>query len=535
MAQNDLQLKPTQLKPTLRETARVWRRLLYSKIENIFIYENLPEEIPVRLFNLMLFKTGKLVFYKIGDKYAVQPFSYNDILNWYYVPLKGRVVNPYLPKGHQNWEFNIEDECIIYNSSPDILNYRLNSVTSDLVFKTANQLAENDISYYCIQRNSRLIALFTAETDLQKREMDKIIDKMYEGNSDITMKEDMVSHVHANPLSQNSTRNSITELIEFQQYVLANFYHSFGINSNYNLKREQLNSDEINVNQEVLRLNIEDMLKCREDGVKKINEKFGLNITVSLNEKLYATLLQQANLFQSGTIDPETGLQETQYVDTDNISQNVSQNESQSQDDKILKMKNFINSLYGASILESRENDNANSKDNTRKPDSKDNTRKPDSKDSTGETAPEKDNEDSSTRNEREPRSNNGNRRNSGGMDDGDSSETESSNRRDNKSDESHQQHETSGKSDTDADKNGHEQVSDDEDDAERGMAQQAESVHEQSSEMDTESNDTADGIHSGDDNNSDTVINIIINNAENVDVKTDEELSQNGTESEDE
>lgn len=279
-------------KPTLPETARLWRKLLYNKIENIFVYDGLPEEIPVRFFNLCLFKTGKVVFYKINGKYCVQPFSYNDILNWYYVPVKGRVVNPYLPTNHQNWEFTVDDEAVIYNSSADIYNYRQFSTVADLIWKTANQLSENDISYYCISRNSRLLALFSAETDLQKREMDRILDKMYRGEADITMEENLVSHIHANPLTQNSTRNTLTELIEFQQYILANFYHSFGINSNYNLKREQLNSDEIDVNQEVLRLNIEDMLKNREDGVEKINSKYGLNVSVSLNEKLYATLLQ---------------------------------------------------------------------------------------------------------------------------------------------------------------------------------------------------------------------------------------------------
>lgn len=302
-------------KPTLPETARLWRRMLYNKIENIFIYENLPEEIPVRFFNLCLFKTGKMVFYKIGDKFCVQPFTYTDILNWYYVPVSGRVVNPYLPKAHNNWEFTIDDEAVIYNSSADIYNGRPFSVVADLIFKTANQLSENDISYYCISRNTRLLAIVTAETDLQKREMDKILDKMYRGETDITMEENLVSHIRANPLTQNSTRNTLTELIEFQQYILANFYHSFGINSNYNLKREQLNSDEIDVNQEVLRLNIEDMLKNREDGVSKINEKYGLNITVSLNEKLYATLLQlteqilnpenSANLAQNGVENDE--------------------------------------------------------------------------------------------------------------------------------------------------------------------------------------------------------------------------------------
>lgn len=344
----------TVYKPDLQETSRLWRRLLYSKIENIFVYENLPAEIPLRFFNLCLFKRGRIVFYKIGDKYAVQPFSYNNLLNWYYVPKRGRVVNPYLPQEHQNWEFDIDEEAVIYNSSPDIYNYRNNSLVSDLIFKTANQLAENDISYYCIQRNSRLIAMFTAETDLQKREMDKIISKMYNGETDITMAESLVSHVHANPLSQNSTRNSITELIEFQQYVLANFYHSFGINSNYNLKREQLNSDEINVNQEVLRLNIEDMLQVRKDGVEKINKKYGLNITVELNEKLYATLLRQTEMFQNGTIDPETGLIDTYgtggYVDTD-----MFQNGTES-------IKEEINKKYGLRNVERNEENGTGNK-----------------------------------------------------------------------------------------------------------------------------------------------------------------------------
>ncbi|WP_213033653.1 hypothetical protein, partial [Acinetobacter baumannii] len=48
----------------------------------------------------------------------------------------------------------------------------------------------------------------------------------------------------------------------------------------YNLKREQLNSSEIDVNKDVLRLNIEDMLKCREEGVSKINDIYGLSVRV---------------------------------------------------------------------------------------------------------------------------------------------------------------------------------------------------------------------------------------------------------------
>lgn len=289
----------------LRTLNKHWRKLLYSRIQNLFEYEGLPEEINQSAFKLWLWVFGKVIFYKIKDKYLVQPFSYTDRLDWYYVPLHGRVVNPWLPVGFQNYEFTVDDEAIIWSTTPDIYNFKEKSLVSDLVFKTAGQLAENDTSFYCVQRNSRLIAIFTAENDLEKAECNRILEKMYNGDADITMQEDLVSHITANPISENSQRGRITELIEFQQYILANFYHSFGINSNYNLKREQLNSAEIDVNKDVLRLNIEDMLRSREKGVSKINEKYGLDVRVSLNEEVYASLLQEEQMVANG-VNPET-------------------------------------------------------------------------------------------------------------------------------------------------------------------------------------------------------------------------------------
>ena len=286
----------------MQRTAREWRKLLYSRIINIFSYENLPEEINEFAFKLFLFRCGKVIFYKINDKFVVQPFAYTDRLDWYYIPKNGRVVNPWLPQGHQNKEFELANEAILFNSTPDMYNFREWGLVADLIYKTSYQLAENDISYYCIQRNHRLIAVFTAETDIQKAELNRVLERMYNGEADITMGEDLVSHIQVNPITMNSTRSSITELIEFHQFILANFYHSFGINSNYNLKREQLNSNEIDVNQEVLRLNIEDMLRNREKGVEKINDLYGLDIRVSLNQEVYASLLSLTRESEQGTM-----------------------------------------------------------------------------------------------------------------------------------------------------------------------------------------------------------------------------------------
>lgn len=323
--------------PELERLNRHWRRTLYSRIENIFSYDNLPEEINERAFKLGLFKFGKVLFFKINDKMCVQPFAYTDRLDWYYIPKFGRVVNPWLPQGKQNFEFEVDKEAVIWNSTPDIYNIRENSVVSDLIFKTASQLSENDLSYYCIQRNSRLIALFTADNDLEKAECNRVIDKMYAGDPDITMQQDIVSRIQAMSISENSMRGRLTELIEFQQYILANFYHAFGINSNYNLKREQLNSNEIDVNKEVLRLNIEDLLRCRELGVSKVNELYNTDIRVSLNEEVYASLLQeQENIFGAGNttnIRNESGTSESvEDASGDTVGTGESENEDKPRD-----------------------------------------------------------------------------------------------------------------------------------------------------------------------------------------------------------
>ena len=274
--------------PNLKESARVWRRSLYSKIVNCFRFTNLPEEINPYIFQVYLLKYGKLAFLKKRNKYYALPFSYAKLCNPYYVPKSGLIANAYMPEGLQTLEFDIEEDVpVIYNSTPDIWNYRKESLVSDIIYKTANTLAENEISYYCIQRNHRLVFIVTAQNDLQAKEGSKVIGQLLEGRTEMIMQEDLINQIKVNPISQNSTRNTLTELIEFQQYILGNFYHNFGINSNYNLKREQLSANEIEVNDDVLTLNVNDLLNMRKQGVEKINEKYGLNIEVELNPEIY--------------------------------------------------------------------------------------------------------------------------------------------------------------------------------------------------------------------------------------------------------
>ena len=82
----------------------------------------------------------------------------------------------------------------------------------------------------------------------------------------------------------NTASNIITQQIELQQYIKASYYNSIGLSSNYNMKRESINSDEAQLDQDALIPLVSDMLKCREEDIEKVNKLFGTNITIKLSE-----------------------------------------------------------------------------------------------------------------------------------------------------------------------------------------------------------------------------------------------------------
>src|SRR5699024_4715632 len=60
-------------------------------------------------------------------------------------------------------------------------------------------------------------------------------------------------------------------------------YNEIGLNANYNMKRERLNTSEVEMNSEALYPLVDNMLYNRRLAVEEINEKFGTNISVEFN------------------------------------------------------------------------------------------------------------------------------------------------------------------------------------------------------------------------------------------------------------
>src|SRR5699024_3264973 len=67
------------------------------------------------------------------------------------------------------------------------------------------------------------------------------------------------------------------------QYLKGSMYNEIGLNANFNMKRERLNTSEIEMNSEALYPIVDNMLYNRRLTIDAINDKFGTNIEVEFN------------------------------------------------------------------------------------------------------------------------------------------------------------------------------------------------------------------------------------------------------------
>ena len=104
--------------------------------------------------------------------------------------------------------------------------------------------------------------------------------------------------------SLSKTTDNLLKLIELRNYIESSWYIDLGLNSNYNMKRESLTDSETEVDTYTLTPLIKNMLEERKNGIKRINEKWNLNISVDLGgswKKLFNKILSDNEGVEDGT------------------------------------------------------------------------------------------------------------------------------------------------------------------------------------------------------------------------------------------
>lgn len=261
----------------------VTSKLNYMLIRSvqIFKYSNLPKTISSKDIELTIQVNGYGGFVQKDNEWYFINGDLIGVLNQNYIPTEIIFANPYLNyfkthKVESNEVVVMRNDDLYYGLYPLFLDY-------------ARRLVDNEKTIDLISFWSRLYALIDCPDDDAKRSVDIMLNEVSNGKIAVATSKDLIQRINANPIADKTT--NLQQFVEYEQYLKASWAHEIGINANFNMKREALNSAETNLNIDYLKPLLSNMLKCRQDALEKFNHISGLNVTVELNE-------QWANLFK---------------------------------------------------------------------------------------------------------------------------------------------------------------------------------------------------------------------------------------------
>ncbi|MBP5442657.1 MAG: hypothetical protein J6Y60_05400 [Treponema sp.] len=245
-----------------------------NRTQRMFEYSGLPDTIPAEFLERYLQMSGYAV---IGE--------WNGKLYAFLGVLGGESKSPYYD---YTWctvsnsplncfkTYKIGEDCVIIKNDANYEGLR------PIIARYSTALVENDISMEMMSKNMRVTVLIKAPNDDVRKEAEIFIEDVSNGKQSAIGGADFLEGMEVFPMSGSSSQR-ITDLIEYHQYLKAGLYNELGLQSNFNMKRESINEAETGMNDDVLIPLIDEMFYQRQEGVKRLNEMFGLNVTVKLS------------------------------------------------------------------------------------------------------------------------------------------------------------------------------------------------------------------------------------------------------------
>lgn len=282
-----------------------YSRYMLNNTLEMFEYDGLPETVPQKELEILHQINAFAIWKKVNDKLYVFHGGLGGVLNEYYHPTRAVVSNPYL---NFNEDMEIDKTCVV--TWNDKCRYGLSAMFN----KYSTLLAECDISIRFATINSRIPHLVNANDDVTKESVETVLKEIWDGEKfGVILNKKLIDGTNGTftvEFGKNNVSN-IKDLIELKQYLKSSWYLELGIQSNYNMKRESLNSSETTMDEGVLLPLIDDMLNERKIGLEKVNKMFGTNITVKLSstwEKIREEIkneLERQEMESGQTDDPK--------------------------------------------------------------------------------------------------------------------------------------------------------------------------------------------------------------------------------------
>ena len=251
----------------------VFMRLMLSRTQSMFVYTGLPDTIPQEYLERYLQIYGHCIITEHGNDLYAFNGDLCGLEDIYHNPTQYIVANVAL---NLTKTYDINKNCILCKNDSYLQGLSL------ILRKYGTLLVENELTLYTLIKNSRASILISAPDDKTKQSCELFIDKLDKGEMSVIGESQFFDGIKVQPTMQGAA-GVVIQFIELQQYIKASCLNEIGLNANYNMKRESLNSAESALNDDYLIPLIDNMLYCRQSFIEGVNTMFGTHFSVELH------------------------------------------------------------------------------------------------------------------------------------------------------------------------------------------------------------------------------------------------------------
>ena len=264
-------------------SANAYINYMAIRLQKMFKYTNLPETIPREMLEYYLMINGSCFISEYdGNLYAFTG-SFGGEPDVYYRPTRYVVANPALKMSK---DFDIKSDGVL------IRNDSIWQGLYPLMARYASLMAENILTLRSADVMLRVIAMLTAPDDKTRAAAEAYLKKLEDGEFGVIAENRFFEGIKMqSPPSNNGSY--LTQFIELHQYLKGSFYNEIGLNANFNMKREALGDGESSLNEDSLLPLCDEMLRCRQEDIKKVNEMFGTDITAEFDSSWAQNVIEK--------------------------------------------------------------------------------------------------------------------------------------------------------------------------------------------------------------------------------------------------
>ena len=307
--------------------------------QSMFVYTGLPGTLPLVELESLLQTNGNVFVTKVnGDLYAFTG-GWGGVPDAYNRPTEYIVANPYLQL-NKTYKIGVDGVLVKNDSGANSL--------LPIFGKYGVLCADTLLSLNTCSVLSRITMLISASDDKTKQSADDFVSKIINGDFSVIGENAFFKGVNLQSINTQSA-NQIGQLIELLQYFKASAFNEIGLNANYNLKRERLNTSEVQMNVDALNPYVDNMLQERKKAVDKINEMFGTDINVELGSSWAIRKEETETETENENADTENNTdnsgensteQETEVTETDTETEKETDTETEKETDTETEKEN---------------------------------------------------------------------------------------------------------------------------------------------------------------------------------------------------